>query len=133
MKIQVSIDYAIRILQYLHANEEDLPTATTVSQSIGITYPFFIKIAHMLKRNGLVTTVQGRNGGYQLAKPASQISFYDVYLATEGDLQLTRCLREGSNCNRGAESKCRLRGFISGLQEDLISKMSQKSILDLGA
>lgn len=131
MKIQVSTDYAIRILQYLHENEQDLPTAMTISQSVGITYPFFIKIAHMLKQKGLVRAVQGRNGGYQLAKPAHKISFYDVYLSIEGELRLNRCLQDGTSCSRDRADNCHLRGFIGSMQDDLISQMSKKTVLDL--
>jgi len=132
MKIQVSTDYAVRILQYLHIHQDALPTGSAISQAIGVTYPFFIKIAHLLKRDGLLSAVQGRNGGYQLAKPIHEISFYDVFLSIEGDMRLNRCLQENPHCSQDASSTCRLRGFIGSMQKGLITEMSRKSLLDLG-
>jgi len=130
MQVQISTDYAIRILQYLHKNNEDLPTAMTISQAIGITYPFFIKIANQLKQKGLLSAVQGRNGGYRLARPADEISVYDVFLSIEGDLQINRCLQQDNHCTRGLPKDCTLHGFFRNLQNAIISDMQDKHISD---
>ena len=130
MQVQISTDYAIRILQYLHKHKEDLPTAMTISQSIGITYPFFIKIANQLKQKGLLSAVQGRNGGYRLARPAHQISVYDVFLSIEGDLQINRCLQADQHCSRGARDDCKLHKFFHRLQEKIIEDMSGQNVAD---
>ena len=135
MQVQISTDYAIRILQYLHKHKEDLPTAMTISQSIGITYPFFIKIANQLKQKGLLSAVQGRNGGYRLARPAHQISVYDVFHSIEGDLQINRCLQPDTHCSRGegVRDECHLHKFFHGLQERIIEDMTQKNISEFVA
>jgi len=133
MQMQISTDYALRILQYLHKHKEDLPTAMTISQSIGITYPFFIKIANQLKQKGLLSAVQGRNGGYRLARPAHQISIYDVFLSIEGSLHINRCLQEDQHCSRSAREHCHMHKFFHGLQQKLIDEMSSKNIADFVA
>ena len=133
MQVQISTDYAIRILQYLHKHRDDLPTAMTISQAVGITYPFFIKIANQLKQRGLLSAVQGRNGGYRLGRPAHEISVYDVFHSIEGDLQINRCLKEDKHCNRGARDDCRLHKFFHGLQEKIIEDMANKYIIDFVA
>lgn len=132
MKIQVSTDYAIRILIYLNENKEGIHTAHTISQAVKITYPFFIKIAKQLKDNGLVKTVQGRHGGYRLGKSEHVISIYDVYLAIEGELRLNRCLEEEWSCTNGNKKHCKVHKFLYGLQHDvLIAQMSKTRISDL--
>ena len=131
MKIQISTDYAIRILQYLHVNKEDIHTAMMISQAVGITYPFFIKIANLLKKSGLLYAEQGRKGGYRLGKPADQISIYDVFAGVEGELCLSRCLQRDQNCDRGNLDTCHLRSFFHGVQETLVEKMMQQDIAAL--
>jgi len=131
MQLQISTDYAVRILQYLHKNKEDLPTAMTISQSIGITYPFFIKIANQLKQKGLLSAVQGRNGGYRLARPAQQINLYDVFLCIEGELQINRCLQKNQTCSKGDTTSCKMHAFLRSLQNKVIEEMSGQSIADL--
>jgi len=130
MQIQISTDYAIRILQYLHKHKDKLPTAKTISQAIGMTYPFFIKIAGQLKQSGLVDTAQGRNGGYKLAKQVSNISLYDVFLAIEGELKVNRCLEDAQYCSRNAVGSCSIHDYFHTLQEDLIGKLSGTYIIE---
>ena len=136
MKFQISTDYAIRILQYLHMVQTEgdpLQTAMTISHATGLTYPFFIKLANQMKKHGLVDAVQGRNGGYVLGKPAGEISVYDVVVATDGEMKLNRCLnnKEDVPCTKGAKEHCGLRKFFGGVQESVIEKLKAQSIADL--
>ena len=86
MKLQLATDYAIRILCYLHEHNNRLTTAADLSKELGITYLYFMKISGYLKQSGLLKSVQGCNGGYQLAKTAENISLYDVVKVIEGDI-----------------------------------------------
>ena len=135
MRIQVSTDYAVRILRYLHKAEEKqepLQTAMTITIATGLTYPFFIKIANQLKKSNLVSAVQGRNGGYVLGKPADQITIYDVFLATEGEMWINHCLKgDHTHCSRDGFKNCALRKFFGCMQQDMIAKMTAQTIRDL--
>jgi len=133
MQIQISTDYAIRILQYLHENKGELHSATYIAEVIGITYPFFIKIASTLKKKGFLHSVRGRNGGYRLSRFAHEVSVYDVFLAIEGELQINPCLNEASDpCTNRPKEHCKFHSFLSHLQDNLIiAPMSEMRISDL--
>ena len=133
MKLQISTNYAIRILQYLHEHQWELPTAMTVSKAVGMSYSFFIKIANQLKHKGLIETVQGRNGGYRLAKNGAAISLYDVILAIEGKLHINRCLEKDRFCSRDNADTCVIRNYFDGVQDTLIQELSSKRIADLAS
>ncbi|MCL2562619.1 MAG: Rrf2 family transcriptional regulator [Oscillospiraceae bacterium] len=133
MRIQSSTDNAIRILQYLHINNKGVRTAAVISEAIGITYPFFIKIANQLKKNGLLHAEHGRNGGYRLGRPAEQISVYDVLVCTEGEIAISRCFQANHICTQGELQHCLLRDFFCCIQEQLVSQMTQQNIADLVA
>lgn len=131
MKLQISTDYAVRILQYLHRQSGEVQAANSIAQSIDITYPFFIKVANQLKKHELVSSVQGRNGGYALGRAAQEISLYDVFLCMEGELNMNRCLKTGGPCENGEVNNCKLHTFLHSLQEKLIAELSAQSIADL--
>jgi len=131
MKLQISTDYAVRILQHLHSHKGELLTAMEIAESTGMTYPFFIKIASQLKKKDLLNSTQGRKGGYQLGKPACEISLYDVFLCIEGELQLNRCRGEEAPCFQGEINVCKLHEFFDELQRKVIAEMSELSIADL--
>ena len=130
MQFQVATQYAISILQYLHLHSKNAPNATTISAAVGMTVPSFQGVACQLKRHGLLNAVQGRHGGYMLAKPATEISVYDIFLAVEGDLQINRCLKDKQYCNRGAIDKCSTPDYFLSLQNDIIMSMSNKYVTD---
>ena len=133
MRIQLSTDYAMRILQHLHRNKHDIHTAMSIAEATRMTYPFFIKIANQLKTHGLVSSVQGRNGGYYLGRPAHTISFYDVFLAMEGELQINRCLQDDQFCSKCDPKDCKMYEFLYSLQKKMILELSSQTVADLAA
>ena len=49
------------------------------------------KVLQRLVRRGLLASQQGTRGGYQLARPPSQISVADVIQAIDGPVTVTAC------------------------------------------
>jgi Rrf2 family iron-responsive transcriptional regulator len=135
MKFQITTDYAIRILQHLHETRRGgIQPAATIAAAVGMTYPFFIKIANQLKQAGLICSIQGRHGGYLISKPGEQISFYDVFLATEDDTPVGHChhsVRDDHRCTWSTIGDCPNRGFTCQMQLLLIQEMKRHSIVDL--
>ena len=52
---------------------------------------YLVKQLQKLSQGGIVETVKGRNGGYRLARPGSEITLLDVVLAVEGRERAFRC------------------------------------------
>ena len=73
----------------LHQKGEPLQIRQ-LSQSCGIPQNYLEQILVVLKKEGLVKSFRGAQGGYQLAKPASQISIKDVLFSLEGPSQLVK-------------------------------------------
>ncbi len=60
----------------------------TSEQIAGVlsTNPVVIRrLVRQLRHAGLVSALRGKTGGYQLGRPAADISLLDVFLAIEGD------------------------------------------------
>ena len=51
-----------------------------------------------LKKAGLVHSIRGTNGGYQLSRPAEDISVGDVLRALEGNMVIVDCPDSESQC-----------------------------------
>jgi len=83
-----SLGRAIQILQYLHEREGEVHTNWSIARELDITCPVFTRVANQLRKQGLITSVQGPTGGYLLGKSATEISFYDVYQCFEGKLSI---------------------------------------------
>lgn len=131
MKFQLATDYAIRILCCLYENDNRLLTAAQLSEELGITYLYFMKLTGILRQAGLVRSVQGCNGGYQLARNAEKASVYDVVKVIEGDIRINRCLEGDHFCSRDATQWCPMCEFFKKLQDDFIAQLKSRRICDL--
>src|SRR5690606_40664158 len=81
-------------------------TAAALAERTGVALPTVSKLLKQLHRAGLVTSTRGLRGGYQLARPASQISAAAILDALEGPLALTDCSIGLGRC--GIEKTCRV-------------------------
>jgi Rrf2 family protein len=79
-----------------------------------------------LRAAGLIRNVKGKRSGYILAKPANEISIYDIYRAFEPELAIVECLNDPILCN--LEIGCRVREFWGELNSTIKSKMIEKKL-----
>jgi len=99
-------DYATVILAHLSHSDGELHTAADVAARTGIALPTASKLLKSLTRAGLVASVRGAQGGYQLARAAEEISAADVIDALEGPVAITACSSADIQCD--LESVCRV-------------------------
>jgi len=102
MKISTKGRYALRFMADLaRAGEGVRLSVKEVSQRQGISDKYLEQIAHLLAGEGFITSTRGAQGGYQLARPASEITVGQVLRACEGDLSPVECVGDGGKvCER---------------------------------
>ena len=86
MRINARVDYAIRAVVELAAAAPDSMTADAIATAQGIPSRFLQAILTDLQRARVVTSQRGRDGGYRLALPASEISIARVMRIEQGFL-----------------------------------------------
>lgn len=87
MKISTKARYGLRALVDLavHSTGEQVPLIYIAKrQSLSINY--LEQVFSLLKKNGIVKSVKGAQGGYMLGREASHITVGDVIRAIEGDI-----------------------------------------------
>ena len=58
-------------------------TVISISEKLGISKIYLEQVFSLLKRAGLVTSVKGAQGGYQLSRMPGQITALDLLMAVE--------------------------------------------------
>ena len=106
LRISKLTDYATVVLAALAEQPERVQTATSLAEQTRIAAPTVSKLLKQLQRAHLVTSTRGLYGGYQLARPATQISAAAILDALEGPLTLTDCAAGQGHC--GIEETCRV-------------------------
>jgi Rrf2 family protein len=86
VRIPAKVDYAIRAMAEL-AGDPSRPTkAEQVATAQDIPLKYLLDILAELRRNRLVRSHRGPDGGFELARPAEEISLADIFRAIDGPL-----------------------------------------------
>jgi len=99
-------DYATVLLAALAGEPGRVQTAASLAEQTRLAAPTVCKLLKQLQRAALVSSTRGPRGGYQLARPAAQISAAAILDALEGPLALTDCSAGHGNCE--IEDTCRV-------------------------
>ena len=93
-------DYAFRIMRAL-ARQGEITDAKTVSEITSLPQRFTLKILGKLVSGKIIISHKGANGGYELARPASEITLLDVLEVIEGPIVISKCLSDDFVCKNG--------------------------------
>ena len=125
MHITRETDYAIRIV-YCLANTQGRKDAGTISEEMGVTLRFSLKILHKLVKCGLVKSYTGAKGGYELSRPASEINLKQVIEATEGTYKIVKCIDPNYVCQwKKTPGLCSFRREFSRISEQVNDELEK--------
>jgi Rrf2 family protein len=87
MKVSAKVEYACIALMELAVNHGDSHPLRikAIADAHDIPPRFLVQILLLLKNAGLVASVRGASGGYQLARAPQHISLADIFNAVAGE------------------------------------------------
>lgn len=90
MRLTSRTEYALLALSHLarRCGESPIP-ASELAQAEGIPPRFLHQILQVLKTTGMVSSTQGRSGGYLLKRPPEKITLAEVVRLFDGPLAPT--------------------------------------------
>ncbi len=131
LRIGKLTDYASVVMAKLAEYPGDCLSASQVAEVTRLELPTVAKVLKNLARSGLIESVRGVNGGYQLHEPADSISVAAIIRAMEGPIALTECGLEPGLCSR--EHDCSLKGNWQRIGEMVELALESLSLADLAA
>lgn len=138
MKVSQKTEYGLRAMVAiaLMAGEKRPVPLSTVADAEGIPEQFLDQIVMKLRKAGFVTSVRGVNGGYLLAKAASDISVGSIVRTLEGTLSPMGCVTEnvleGSDAAFcGRVGTCHTRGVWMRVMDAVNQALDSISLADV--
>src|SRR5215469_15837634 len=131
MRVSAKVDYALRAMAELAAAPPGLMTAEQLASAQHIPPKFLESILSQLRSAGLVSSQRGAVGGYQLARPAEEISIAEVIRVLEGPIATVRGVRPDELEYVGAASG--LRDIWLELRAQIRGVLEQTSLADITA
>ena len=130
MKISTKSRYGTRALLEiaLNKNKENL-TRKQISQNQEIPASYLENILISLKTKGIIRTIRGPKGGYELARDPADITIFQIVEIMEGPFDSIPCLDNDENCTRS--SSCVTKGVWEKLQRAQENVLNEITIQDL--
>jgi len=86
-----TLDYALRAVTWLAARPGEGITAARIAEATQVPEDYLAKVLQQLVRGDILQSQRGRNGGFQLSRPAAQISMLAVVNAVEPIVRIQKC------------------------------------------
>lgn len=138
MKLTSKGRYAVTAMLDLALHTEQGPVnLADISLRQGISLSYLEQLFAKLRKSGLVKSVRGPGGGYQLNLAADAVSIAAVIAAVDESVEVTKCNRQG-NCQGGqvclshhlwADLSEQIYGFLRGIT--LAQVVSRKDVRDV--
>ena len=107
MKLSTRGKYGLYAMHYLAKQEGKGPQPLQNIAQIGVPKQYLEQLLGNLRRAGLVNTVRGAKGGYEIAKAPSEITILNIIDAMEGPIELSECALDNNCCERANDCAAR--------------------------
>jgi Rrf2 family protein len=135
LRLTKKADYGLMALKFLAeqpAGQSPTPapaSAKDIADAYHIPPQLLAKILQTLARAGLLVSHAGTNGGYALARPATEISAFEVIRAIDGPLFITSCITIHGTCD--LVGHCTIKEPLRKVNDSIKDLLSGIRIADL--
>ena len=132
MKLTSKGRYAVMALADLAKfNSKNPVSLRDISLRQGISLDFLEQIFSKLKKNNIVKSMRGTNGGYVLSTDPAQIKLAYILNAVNEEVKTVQCKKESKKGCNGKTTKCVTHNLWDELETHINSFFEKKSLEDL--
>lgn len=132
LRLSKKADYGLIAVKHL-AMQADHHTCSSkdIAEAYDIPPKLMAKVLQRLAKQGLLESQHGINGGYALARAASEITAFEVINAIEGPLMITSCYTQRGACFQTL--RCTVREPLRRVNESILNVLNTITISELAA
>jgi Rrf2 family transcriptional regulator, iron-sulfur cluster assembly transcription factor len=97
----------------------------------GISLDYLEQIFSKLKKNQIVKSIRGTQGGYVLLKKPNEIKLTNIFHAVDERVKTVQCKKESKKGCNGKSNKCVTHNLWDELEKHINSFFEKKSLDDL--
>jgi len=123
-------EYALQAVMYLALKSDGERTSIKeLTRKIDIPYHFLAKILQDLTYKGLLISQKGPTGGFALAKPAKDITLFQIVEAIDGTDVISKCVLGFPECS--GKNPCAVHEKWAGLRDEIHLMLIGKNITQM--
>jgi len=132
MKLTTKGRYAVMALADISKFDPKGPVSLRdISLRQGISLLYLEQIFLKLKKNKIVNSVRGINGGYKLSKDASKIKLSEIFYAVDEKIKTVQCNKHAKKGCNGKSTKCITHNLWDELELYINTFFEKKYLSDL--
>lgn len=133
MKVSAQEEYGLRcLLQLAHLRAGESLTLAQIAAREGVSVANAGKLLWLLNKAGLVHSLRGTKGGYQLSRPASEIRLSEIIKVLDEDVLESHCKSyTGTLTSCVHTGNCGIRPVILNLHEIVQAALSEITLTQL--
>ena len=132
MKLSSKGRYAVMALADIARFEPNNPIPLRdISLRQGISLLYLEQLFLKLKKNKIVLSIRGKNGGYILNKKAADIKISEVFLAVDEKVKTIGCEKDSKKGCNGKNTKCVTHNLWDELETYINDFFDRKTLSDL--
>tara|TARA_B100000700_G_C14937380_1_gene805057 strand:- start:519 stop:953 length:435 start_codon:yes stop_codon:yes gene_type:complete len=132
MKLTSKGRYAVMAMADLAKYKAQKPiNLTEISLRQGISLSFLEQLFLKLKKNNLVVSARGPNGGYILSKEPSEIKLSSIINAVDEKIKTVKCKRESKKGCNGKAVKCITHDLWDELENHINTFFEKNTLKDI--
>ncbi|MDD6040093.1 MAG: Rrf2 family transcriptional regulator [Clostridia bacterium] len=129
MKLSTRGKYGLYAMYYLAMHDGEGPQTLQNISTVGVPKQYLEQILGNLRRAGLVSTVRGAQGGYQMARKPEETTLRDIIDAVEGPIELSECTASEQSCQRSGT--CPVRWVWQRVTDSINSELEKIRLSDM--
>ena len=132
MKLNTRVRYAVMALADIAKFDKQNPISLrdiSLRQNISLVY--LEQIFSKLKKNNIVKSIRGTNGGYILTKNPEQIKLSNIFSAVEEKVKTVQCKKDSKKGCNGKPTKCITHNLWDDLETHINNFFEKNTLQDI--
>ncbi len=127
LKLSKKVEYGLMAVLHMDAARgHGLVTSKEIAEAYDIPSELLGKVLQKLAKAGIVESVQGSRGGYELSRPLEELTLGQVVQWLDGPVNIVPCCDGSTTCRQHAT--CNIKNPVQQIQEDVVDYISGLSL-----
>ncbi len=125
--ISTQVRYALRALARIASYEDaGFISLSSIAEEENLSVKYLEHIFRQLKKNGILESSRGPEGGYRLTKDTQNITLYEIVAALEGPISTVSCASDALSCERS--DFCSVKQLWSDMQTHIVTFLEGRTL-----
>ena len=134
MIFSTKAEYCVRVMAHLAGTDAARPVSLgSIAEAEGLPLAYLEHLVQRLRKQGLVESRRGAHGGYNLSRPAGEITMAEIVTALEGHLAPIECITPEGMCSRETQglAPCPTKLLWTRVQGSIVRTLTDMTLEDL--